>query len=387
MKVLLINYMETTHPGGINMVVREIAKNISTMGHECVVLQPNPANLPDEEVYEGFKIIRVSSLLDKYFYGLSLGIYQFLKNNLKNINPDVIHVNGYHTLQSIEVIHTIKRLNPSIPLIFSPYHDIAPGTVAGKYFMGIHNYFGKRAIELCDYITSVSQFEAKSTIDILNVDPNKLRVIPTGVNVLDHLESQDIDLSKNIVGVDKSKEINGDKKINLLYTGYLITRKGVDFLLESLNALIHDFGVKNVILTVVGEGPEKKNLLELSKELKLDEYIVWKPFLSRDKLLKKIKDSDIFLLLSRSEAYGITVAEALVLGTPCIITESAALKEFSNEPGCFIVDYPPKPHEVAGTILDVYKKDVTIGPFTKKIQPWNKISKDYEELYEGVLSK
>jgi glycosyltransferase involved in cell wall biosynthesis len=379
--------METTHPGGINMVVREIAKNISTMGHECVVLQPNPANLPDEEVYEGFKIIRVSSLLDKYFYGLSLGIYQFLKNNLKNINPDVIHVNGYHTLQSIEVIHTIKRLNPSIPLIFSPYHDIAPGTVAGKYFMGIHNYFGKRAIELCDYITSVSQFEAKSTIDILNVDPNKLRVIPTGVNVLDHLESQDIDLSKNIVGVDKSKEINGDKKINLLYTGYLITRKGVDFLLESLNALIHDFGVKNVILTVVGEGPEKKNLLELSKELKLDEYIVWKPFLSRDKLLKKIKDSDIFLLLSRSEAYGITVAEALVLGTPCIITESAALKEFSNEPGCFIVDYPPKPHEVAGTILDVYKKDVTIGPFTKKIQPWNKISKDYEELYEGVLSK
>ncbi len=43
MKVLLINYMETTHPGGVNMVVPEIAKNISRMGHECIVLQPNPA--------------------------------------------------------------------------------------------------------------------------------------------------------------------------------------------------------------------------------------------------------------------------------------------------------------------------------------------------------
>ena len=135
--------METTQPGGINMVVREIAKNISIMGHECVVLQPNPANLPDEEIYEGFKIIRVSSILDKYFYGLSLGIYQFLKNNLKEINPDVIHINGYHTLQSIEVIHTIKRLDPSIPLIFSPHHDVSPGTIAGKYLMGVHNYFGK----------------------------------------------------------------------------------------------------------------------------------------------------------------------------------------------------------------------------------------------------
>ena len=387
MKVLLINYMETTQPGGINMVVREIAKNISIMGHECVVLQPNPANLPDEETYEGFNIIRVSSPLDKYLYGLSIGIYQFLRNNLKKINPDVIHINGYHTLQSIEVIHTIKRLDPSIPLIFSPHHDVAPGTIAGKYFMGVHNYFGKRAIELCDYITSVSQFEADSTMNLLNVDPDKLRIIPNGVNVFDNFESKNTEFSNNIVGVDESKDFNENKKINLIYTGYLITRKGVDFLLESLNALVHDLNVKNVMLTIVGEGPEKNNLLQLSKDLKLDKYIEWQPFLSREKLLQEIKDSDIFMLLSRSEAYGITVAEALVLGTPCIITESAALKEFSNEPGCFIVDYPPKPREVANKILEVYMKDVIIGPFTEKIQPWNKISKDYEELYEGLLSK
>ena len=43
--------METTHPGGINMIVRGIAKNISDMGHESI-LQPNTANLPDEEFYE-----------------------------------------------------------------------------------------------------------------------------------------------------------------------------------------------------------------------------------------------------------------------------------------------------------------------------------------------
>jgi len=369
------------------MIVREIAKNISDMGHESIVLQPNPANLPDEEIYEGFKIIRISSPLDKYFYGLSIGIYQFLKNNLKDINPDVIHVNGYHTLQSIEVIHAIKKIDPNIPLIFSPYHDVSPGTLAGKYFMNIHNFFGKRAIEKCDFITSVSQFEAESTIELLNVDPKKLKVIPNGINVLDHEENLNIDISKDIVGVDKSKDVNQGKKINLLYSGYLITRKGVDFIIKSLYALINDLQVENVTLTIVGEGPEKQNLLELSKKLKLDKHIKWKPFLSRDQLIKKIKQSDIFMLLSRSEAYGITVAEALALGTPCIITERTALKEFSKEPGCFVVDYPPEPKEVADSILDVYKNDVTIGPFTEKIRPWNKISKDYEELYEGLLSK
>ena len=378
--------METTHPGGINKVVKELGKNLSKMGHEIVVLQPNPANLPDEEMFEGFKIIRISSPGDKYFYGLSIGIYKYLKKNLNDINPDIIHVNGYHTLQSIEVIHTIKNINPNIPLIFSPYLDVVPGTLAGKYFSNIHNYFGKKAIDKCDYLTSSSEFEADHTLKLFNVNPDNLMVIPLGVDVLDHAENIDgIDLSIDIRGIDKSKDIDAEQKINLLYAGHLITRKGVDFILKGLYSLVHDLNVKNVVLTIVGEGPESKNLKNLTRNLKLDEHVEWMSFLSRDELIKSIKESDIFLLLSRSEAYGISVAEALALGTPCIITERSALKEFSTEPGCFVVNYPPDPSEVANKILDVYRNDVTIGPFTEKIRPWNEVSEDYEKLYESML--
>jgi glycosyltransferase involved in cell wall biosynthesis len=321
--------------------------------------------------------------MDKYLYGLSWGIYKYLKLNLKDLNPDIIHVNGYHTLQSIEVINTIKKIDPTIPLVFSPYHDVAPGTLAGKYFMDIHNYFGKKALKKCDYITSSSQFEAENTVNLLGADNEKIRVIPLGVDRFEN--SGDMDFSTDVVKVDTSKDVNHNK-INLIYTGYLITRKGVDFILKSLNALVHDLRVNNVVLTIVGEGPENQNLLELSKDLKLDKYIEWKPFLSRDKLINKIKQSDIFMLLSRSEAYGITVAEALTLGTPCIVTERTALKEFSMEPGCFVVNYPPEPKEVASSILDVYKNDVTIGPFTEKIRPWNRVAEDYTGLYESLLS-
>ena len=375
--------METKDPGGINKVVRELAKNFADMGHETIVLQPNPSKLPDEEIYEGFKIIRISSLMDKYLYGLSWGIYQYLKLNLKDLNPDIVHVNGYHTLQSIEVINTIKKIDPTIPLVFSPYHDVAPGTLAGKYFMGIHNYFGKKALKKCDYITSSSQFEAENTVNLLGADNEKIKVIPLGVDRFEN--SGDMDFSTDVVKVDTSKDVNHNK-INLIYSGYLITRKGVDFILKSLNALVHDLRVNNVVLTIVGEGPENQNLLELSKYFKLDKYIEWKPFLSRDKLINKIKQSDIFMLLSRSEAYGITVAEALTLGTPCIVTERTALKEFSMEPGCFVVNYPPEPREVASSILDVYKNDVTIGPFTEKIRPWDRVAEDYTGLYESLLS-
>ena len=55
MKILIINYMETKDPGGINRVVIETAKNMAKMGHEVIVLQPNPSNHPGEEIFEGFK--------------------------------------------------------------------------------------------------------------------------------------------------------------------------------------------------------------------------------------------------------------------------------------------------------------------------------------------
>ena len=93
------------------------------------------------------------------------------------------------------------------------------------------------------------------------------------------------------------------------------------------------------------------------------------------------KKSDIFLLLSQSENYGIVVPEALTMGTPVIVTKRTALNEFLNEPGCFGVDYPPDPKEVANLILKIYKSDIKVGPFTKKIRTWNEVALDYEQLY------
>ncbi len=67
MKILIVNYLETTSPGGISKTVYELAKNLSH-DHEVTVLQPNPSNLEAEEINNGFKIIRVSSKFDNTKY-------------------------------------------------------------------------------------------------------------------------------------------------------------------------------------------------------------------------------------------------------------------------------------------------------------------------------
>jgi glycosyltransferase involved in cell wall biosynthesis len=381
LKILFITYMETKDPGGINKTVSELAKNLSALGHEITVIQPNPGDLSAEEIYNGFKIIRISSWVGRYFYDLNPTLNGFLKNNIEDLNPDIVHVHGYHTLQSLGVINTLKGLNISTPLIFSPYYDVSHGTFAGKHFMNLYNVFGKRAIKKCDYIISSSNFEAGKLVNVLGADPGRIKVISLGVDV----SINGIEPSNEGVSISKSK-VMGKNKIKLLYTGYLINRKGVDFILRGLESLVHELNIEDVVLTVVGDGPEKRNLLKLARDLKLDNYIVWQPFLSRDELIKKIEESDMYLLLSRSEAYGITVAESLSLGTPCIVTEKTALKEFKMEPGCFVVEYPPEPRAVAENILHIYGNDVTIGPFTDKIRGWKRVSEDYELFYNDLIN-
>lgn len=182
----------------------------------------------------------------------------------------------------------------------------------------------------------------------------------------------------------KKRIIDKSESCNLLYSGYLIERKGVNYILDSLNSLINELKFSNVKLTIIGEGPEKSKLSKLSKNLNVDNHVIWKSFLSYEDFIKEIKNSNIFLLLSNSEAYGIIVAEALALGTPCIVTKITALKEFLNEPGCFGVDYPPNSNEVANLIMKMYGSDLEVGPFSEKIRTWDKVAEDYEKAYYNL---
>ena len=209
-------------------------------------------------------------------------------------------------------------------------------------------------------------------IQEIGVEEDKIVLIPHGVDIIDNLNN--------------SNKKNSKDTINILYTGHLIPRKGVDYIIKTLHSLVHEKGANNIILTVVGDGPEKNKLFKMAEELKIEDHIRWKSFLSREELITLIKDSDIYMLLSRSEAYGIAVAEALALGTPCIISHRTALREFSNEIGCYTVKYPPVPNEVADLVLKVYSEDLGVGPLSERIRTWNEVSKDYEGLYLSVLS-
>ena len=367
----MTNYSEITSPGGVHKTIRELGTNLSLMGHKVTILQANPLNLPKGEVYEGFRIIRIGTKFGDLMYGVNPEMYFYLKKHFEELNPDVIHIHGYHTLFSPEILLIFRKLlKIKTPIIFTPHYDpLNHSTLAGKLFGGLYDkLIGKKFLKIPNYIISISEFEANNVSKIFGLHGN-IKVIPHGVKEIRRL----------------SKKEKKEGPIKLLYAGYLLDYKGVQYILKAIHELIHSEKIKDVELTIIGDGEYKKQLELHSEKLNINDYITWYPFLAHSDVLEEMKKADIFLLLSKSEGYGLVVAEALAMGTPAIITNGTALEEFTKESGCFGVDYPPNPVILSELIKEISSKDIEVGPFSSKIRTWDKVAEDYESEYLNLI--
>ena len=364
MKLLFVNYMETTAAGGINTAVREVGKALAHRGHEVTVLQPNPDHRPPEELYQGFRIRRVHAPLSDRLYGLDVRLSGDMAALYRTITPEVVHVHGFHSLFSAEAIYLLRRMDADVPLVFSFHLDVYRERFLARRLWKAYKQLGTKMVGSLSHVVAFSRFEAEMIAREFRVPHERLSVIPHGVRVID---------------TRKTRAPGAGPR--LLYAGHLLKRKNVQSIVESLNVLVHQEHELGASLTIVGAGPERARISRLIRDRGLEAHVTQKPFLAPADLVREMKRADLLLLLSNSEAYGIVVAEALALGTPCIVADATALHEFIAEPGCFGVAYPPDPEKVARLITEVFESTVRVGPFSGKIRTWEEVGRAYERLY------
>ena len=364
--------METLSPGGANKVVAELGKHLSKKGHTITVLQGNPLKLASEEIYEGFKIVRIRSPLEKHLYSLNGKLYLYLKKHLKELDPQVVHLHG-HVLTTPEVFYAVRKSDRSIPTVVNFHVDSFSGTLGRKLFWNLYTKIDKNVAKKATHIVADSNFEADYVRKTFCVHDDKQSTIHLGVDPVFQQTSL------------RHRKSRSKEEIRVLYVGYLIKRKNVHAVLCALYELVHILDKREAHLTIVGSGPEKGNLLHLAEHLQIEDQITWKELLSETELVNEYLEADAFLLLSKSEAYGITVAEALSLGTPCIVADVTALHEFTSEPGCFGVKSPPHPPTVARLIVHICENEIKVGPFSNKIRAWEQVVREYEAVYHDTL--
>ena len=124
----------------------------------------------------------------------------------------------------------------------------------------------------------------------------------------------------------------------------------------------------------------KKELIKLTKKLKISSRVIFHQELSRRDLLQSYSNADLFVLLSRYESYGIAVMEALASKTPCLVAKTSSLKDWIDNKNCFGINYPIDVKELANRIETTIGKKVTEIKFTT----WDDVALKIEEVYKKV---
>jgi glycosyltransferase involved in cell wall biosynthesis len=106
--------------------------------------------------------------------------------------------------------------------------------------------------------------------------------------------------------------------VNLLFVGALFKRKGIHDLIRAVALLPREIEIK---LNIVGDGPDKDYFFKLTKELKLQNKIIFSGFVPNGEQLFKLYDeADVFILPSYLEGFPRVVYEAFCRGVAVLVT-------------------------------------------------------------------
>lgn len=117
------------------------------------------------------------------------------------------------------------------------------------------------------------------------------------------------------------KEHKKNETFSFVSVGGLNYLKGFDVLLRAFKVLSTNLSSK-VRLEIVGDGPEEKNLKNLSNSLGFQDQVVFKGRQSREEVASILRKSDVFVLATRLEAQPVCFIEAMSCGLPIVATEA-----------------------------------------------------------------
>lgn len=332
MKILLINHFPLEGSGS-GVYTMNIAKSLVSKGHEVCIIMPenktdykkpigggiklHPIYFYDKEIIEGQlpfnfpcftthprsvnNFFDMSDIeLDKYKESFDLAI----REEIDAFKPDVIHVQHIWILSSLACKY-------DIPVIITAHGTDIIGHEKSDRF---HQYT-EDAAKKCKQIISISEDNKNLVLKNFPYAEDKLILMRNGYD--EHIFYQK-DYNRKEVLEELNIDGNYDKIV--CFAGKLTHIKGVDLILEAAK----EYEKENILTLIAGNGELFDELNDLKNQLQLKNVY----FLGNQDqtMLRKIYNiSDVSLVPSRYEAFGLVAVEALACSTPVIATNVGGL--------------------------------------------------------------
>jgi glycosyltransferase involved in cell wall biosynthesis len=183
-----------------------------------------------------------------------------------------------------------------------------------------------------------------------------------------------------------------NKGNNLLYMGRLSEEKGIKYLLKAMIDITKK--IPTVHLNVVGTGPEKENLEELIKKLKLEKHVSLIGQVPNKDIEIYYKISNILIVPSIcAEAFGLVGIEAMSVGRPVIGSRVGGIPEWLDDGKTGLLVDPGNSEQIAEKVIQLFSNIKLMEKMgengRKKAEQFDikKHIKEIEIVYQEVIDK
>lgn len=325
-----------------------------------------------------------------------------LLNNLRNSRLAAVQVPFFVLAEFLYLLWIIKKTKTdlvhahwSVPQgflsILAKYVLKIPCVISlhGSDVFGLrHPIFktlNKLVIRHADACTANSLATAK-TAQATGASGN-LKIVPMGVDPRGFQKSAEADELK------KKHQLDAEV---ILSVGRLIDLKGTEYLIKALPAVLLRFPRAKAL--IIGSGPRKNQLLDLAKNLRLEENIVFIDQIPHVELIEYYAVADVFVLPSiinpkgETEGFGVVLLEAMACGLPVIGSDVGGIPDIieNGETGLLARQKDPQhlSHQLLRVLSDADLKEKLVGNARKLIETrfsWEIVAGRFIEIYRAAL--
>lgn len=352
MRILQVTHRYAPHTGGVETHVSEVARRLVDRGHEVTVLTADAGgDAPRRETRNGVEVRRHRAVAPGDAFHVAPGIARAVRG----ADADVVHAHNYH---SLPVLFSALGLaaGGSGRLVVTPHYHGASASGVRDRLLSLYRPLGGWALRRADAVVAVSEWERAQLRADFGVDA---RVIPNGLDVERF----------------RSATPGARDRPYLLCVGRLEEYKGVQHAIRALaEPELADYD-----LLVAGSGPYREELESVAREAGVADRVEFLGFVDHDRLPGLYAGAAAYLTLSGFEAYGMTVAEALAAGTPCVVREAGALTDWTDRDDCVGAGVDP------GSVADATRRAVGRDAPAKQLPDWDAVVDELVECYAAVV--
>ncbi|MBU2996725.1 N-acetyl-alpha-D-glucosaminyl L-malate synthase BshA [Cellulophaga baltica] len=372
MKIAIVCYPTF---GGSGVVATELGIALADRGHEVHFVtykQPVRLELLNNNIH--FHEVSVPEYALFHYQPYELALSSKLVDTIRLYEIDVLHV--HYAIPHAYAGYMAKKMLQEEG-IFIPMVTTLHGT--DITLVGKHPFYKPAvtfSINKSDIVTSVSQNLKDSTLELFDIE-NEIEVIPNFIETTKFKNS--------FTDCQRSLMANDDEKIITHISNFRKVKRIPD-VIKIFNKVQKKIPAK---LLMVGEGPEREKAELLCEELGIENKVL---FLGNSNQIDKILCfSDLFLLPSQTESFGLAALEAMINKVPVISSNAGGIPEVNVQGVTGYLSDVGNVSEMAENAIKILKDDSVLETFkTNAVEnafrfDLKRILPLYEAVYEKAL--